>query len=444
MLRTACMRAIAALPRCTPLSSPMIRGSLSFRRWMGNNRSNRGTIHSDVKRKPATHAPAITSDGEVDASQPYALASSLTIADVLSRYQADGRTFTCAASQSLSDAVALMVHSRVGCLVAMEEDGEHVAGLVTERDILSELVRLRENGSDWTRTPVSAAMTRSREMVHCRSSDLIDDALTLMTSQGFRHLPVLDVEPGGGAHLRGMVSMRNLVDVIYKQASAGGKAQFLNDILPRTGVPKHTTTLRKRRGDASTASSMEAEDAPLPSLFLNAGVCALPHPDKQFGEDSFVAIVTNVASTDNTSINGDTLANPISVLAVFDGVGMLAFEKGIQHAARFSNALAEGLKTYVNSHPLLTANAKSEQPQQPNPAILSPASMLSNIWQRVSTEKIPGSSTACILSLAHHSNELRAANIGDSGFLLLRKRDAKRGGSVGASAVGHSAWQVGK
>jgi len=486
--------------------------------------------------------------GTLAPSAPHMLGSSLTIADVLTQYQADGRTYTCRASSSLYEAVALMVASRVGCLVAMEEDGEHVAGLVTERDILSEMVRLQEahetakteeqrthgQGSaktaadghtvappssgdsmsdsasascaaapDWSKTPVSSAMTRSREMVHCRPGDLIDDALTLMTSQGFRHLPVLDAEGVGASSaapfLRGMVSMRNLVDVLYKHRGAGTKAQFLNDVLPRTGVPKHTRALRKRRGgsDPNAPGNALEDDPPRPSLYLNAGVFARPHPDKKVGEDSFLAMVGNAntsvdahgapvmaasssPASSSSSENDEPVVTPFSILAVFDGVGSWSFEKGLDYPARFSNALAEGLHEYIRTQPALKSNrsvpntavsealANAADPAA-SPAVaaaasaavspsasgtafvpgalsapaLSPSAMLGSAWSRVTKDKVAGSSTACILSLAHHSNELRAANIGDSGFVVLRQRDAARVGSVGASrAAASSPWQV--
>ena len=485
--------AAAAVASSASVSSARLRGVLSLslplrRGFASNNRGNRGTIATasvvvDNHAAPATTATRgakLADAGAVAASSsssvPYLRASSTTISDVLSVYQADGRTFTCSASASLAEAVRIMVSSRVGCLVAMEEDGEHVAGLVTERDILSEMVRLQdgadETSCNWSTTPVSSAMTRSREMVHIRPGDLIDDALKLMTSQGFRHLPVLESTPEGN-HLRGMVSMRNLVDVIYKHKDAGGKAQFLYDILPRTGVPKNTALRKKGHaappGSSSAtggaASSAKDADAPYPSLFLNAGICAIPHPDKKAGEDSYVAVVANLngapqaggaaaaSPTSSSSSSSSPLAPltcPFSVLAVFDGVGSWSFEQGLD-PAKFSAACAEGLKAYIDGHPTLSpaptpasgvASQTAASLLQSAPTPLSPSCMLNAVWDFVCQRRVVGSSTACILALAHHTNELRAANIGDSGFLVLRHRDALRQlhmGSVGATTPAQTA-----
>lgn len=369
---------------------------------------------------------------------PHIRAQSTTISDVLTRYQSDGKTFTCYASQTLCEAVQIMVSSRVGCLVAMEDDGEHVAGLVTERDILSEMVSLEKSGSgvSWTSQTVAHAMTRSREMVHIKPTDHITDALSLMTSQGFRHLPVLD-SSNNTNHLRGIVSMRNLVDIVYKNASAGGKAQFLTDVLPRTGIPKNTS-LRKKKSGASSDPNVESYR----SLFLNAGVASWPHPDKKHGEDSFVSFLGT--RMDVKADTGAPSVSPLSVIAVFDGVGSWSFEQGID-PSKFSNECARALKQAIDTHPTITGQQVTPTAAAEPSAVppLSPASLLDAAWQAVSTEKVVGSSTACILALSHDSNELKASNIGDSGFLILRHRDARvRVGSVGRDINSSAAYQV--
>lgn len=98
-----------------------------------------GTYASTVSAAAAAASAAASAAAQVD--QPSRRAS-LLISDVLHRFDCDSKTFTVLGSQTLYDAVQIMVSSRTGCLVVMEEDGEHVAGLVTERDILAEIVNL--------------------------------------------------------------------------------------------------------------------------------------------------------------------------------------------------------------------------------------------------------------------------------------------------------------
>lgn len=383
-----------------------------------------------------------------------------TIADVLPRYQRDGRTFTCLATAPLFDAVRTMVSSKVGCLVAMADDGEHVAGLITERDLLSEMVALELGGragsaseaASWLAHPVSHAMTPSREMVHIKLTDTVEAALALMTSQGFRHLPVLE-SVGGSAHLlRGIVSMRNLVDTVYLPRRAGGKAQFLQEILPRIGVPKNTSIRHRRQAPNTTATAAatvdESDEASTCGLFLNTAVSARPHPDKKHGEDAFVAFLGHAATAASAAFStaSSTGGHPLSVVGVFDGVGSWSFEKNID-PARFSGECARALKEWVDTHTSAaqtsTTAATATTVDAVNPAPLSPISMMNAAWKSVTSSRIVGSSTACILSLVGDgASELRGANIGDSGFLVLRRRDAQRRvGSVGHQR-GTAAYEV--
>jgi len=53
---------------------------------------------------------------------------------------------------------------------------------------------------------------------------------------------------------------------------------------------------------------------------------------------------------------------------------------------------------------------------------LDPAKVLLDAWHKMKLSRLIGSSTACLVSLDPHKTELRAANIGDSGFLLLRRQ----------------------
>ena len=436
-------------------SHPPFTRSFAYRPDPTPNEKARVELEAMKSRRQAAASALPSADPSIS---PHIRAQSTTVSDVLNTFGSDGKTFTCLASQPLYAAVEIMVSSRVGCLVAMEDDGEHVAGLVTERDILSEMVRIQSNRNetaqgkaaatttaaandtsstnldDWRQLTVSQAMTGSREMVHIKPTDRIDDALALMTSQGFRHLPVLDTSNGVN-HLRGIVSMRNLVDTVYKNQAAGGKAQFLTDVLPRTGVPKNTS-LRKKVSDPAVASSHR-------SLYLNSSVSAIPHPDKAHGEDSYVSFLGRIAvpSKDGSSI---TSSGPLSVIAVFDGVGSWSFEIGID-PSKFSNECARALKQTVESHPYVqkgsdaTTDAKATDPTATDTPVksapiapLTPISLMDAAWRSVTHEKIVGSSTACILALAHDSNDLQASNIGDSGFLILRHRNAHvRVGSVG-------------
>jgi CBS domain-containing protein len=115
---------------------------------------------------------------------------------------------TVGADEGLAEAAKRMVARGVGAVLVM--DGERLAGILTERDLLkavaagfSENARVRE----W--------MTRHPETVE--ASDTTDHAAALMIHGGFRHLPVLE----GGA-VAGIISIRDLMRVALQDMAPRG------------------------------------------------------------------------------------------------------------------------------------------------------------------------------------------------------------------------------
>ena len=85
----------------------------------------------------------------------------------------------------LSEAAELMASEDIGSLPVL--DGEQLAGMVTDRDIV---VRAIAKGKDPRGMPVSEVASRKLVTVH--ADDDLSDALKLMASQQVRRLPVVD------------------------------------------------------------------------------------------------------------------------------------------------------------------------------------------------------------------------------------------------------------
>ena len=96
----------------------------------------------------------------------------------------------------------------VGAVVVLE--GERLAGILTERDVL----RAVAAGVTQEAT-VGERMTRHPETVG--SEESTDHAAALMIHGGFRHLPVVD-----GGHLKGILSIRDLMRVALEDRSPRG------------------------------------------------------------------------------------------------------------------------------------------------------------------------------------------------------------------------------
>jgi CBS domain-containing protein len=126
-----------------------------------------------------------------------------TVADVMSR-----NLSTVEPTTDLSDAAGKMNERGVGAALVLT--GDHVSGILTERDVLRAVATGPVEG-----THVAAWMTRDPETVD--ASESLGQAAAVMIHGGFRHLPVLD----GNAPV-GIVSIRDLMRVVVDDESPRG------------------------------------------------------------------------------------------------------------------------------------------------------------------------------------------------------------------------------
>lgn len=92
----------------------------------------------------------------------------------------------------------LLADNRIGAILVM--DGERIAGIISERDIIRGLAR---RGSSVLDKPVAELMTQ--DVLHCRPSDTIAEVMAVMTQKRIRHLPVVEDK------LVGMISIGDVV-----------------------------------------------------------------------------------------------------------------------------------------------------------------------------------------------------------------------------------------
>jgi CBS domain-containing protein len=113
---------------------------------------------------------------------------------------------TCPASavssaDSVDAAVRAMVGARVGAVAVV--DGSDLVGIFTERDLMTKVVNA---GGDASSTPVGDVMVRNPVVVKADTPRA--EALEMMVSRHFRHLPVV----GDDGELLGMLSIRDLLE----------------------------------------------------------------------------------------------------------------------------------------------------------------------------------------------------------------------------------------
>jgi CBS domain-containing protein len=113
----------------------------------------------------------------------------------------------------IAEAVRMLKIKSIGAIV-VSEDGKHVDGILSERDIVHALA---DGGGPVLERPVSGLMTA--QVVTCSPEDRIEDLMALMTQRRIRHLPVLR-----DGELYGIVSIgdvvKNRLDEVEYEASS--------------------------------------------------------------------------------------------------------------------------------------------------------------------------------------------------------------------------------
>ncbi|GLC40993.1 hypothetical protein PLESTB_000954400 [Pleodorina starrii] len=137
---------------------------------------------------------------------------------------------------------------------------------------------------------------------------------------------------------------------------------------------------------------------PLPTgkvLQLRTSVCYLPHPEKVHygGEDAHFI----------SDFGG-------GALGVADGVG--GWQESGVNPADYSRTLMQLARAYVEGTDIFHDLASSRQG-----VLVDPRGALEAAHMHT---KVPGSATACVMQLDQAAGVLAAANLGDSGFVVIR------------------------
>ena len=108
--------------------------------------------------------------------------------------------YTCSPLETVAAAASVLHSRRVGALVVMDE-GDHVVGILSERDVVRVIAQQGQMG---LQAPVSSCMTR--EVIYASPTETVADLMTRMTDRRIRHLPVCRDD-----RLVGVVSIGDLV-----------------------------------------------------------------------------------------------------------------------------------------------------------------------------------------------------------------------------------------
>jgi CBS domain-containing protein len=108
---------------------------------------------------------------------------------------------TIALESSVREAAQLMNKHSIGSLVVVNEDEKLIAGIITERDILSKVTAQNKLAS---KVRVRDVMTS--KVITVSSDALIDDAVYLLIQHKIKKLPVVDDN-----ELKGIITSTDLI-----------------------------------------------------------------------------------------------------------------------------------------------------------------------------------------------------------------------------------------
>lgn len=139
----------------------------------------------------------------------------MRVADIMT-----SATVTESTAGTLRSAAELMWRHQTGSLIIV--DDEHIAGIVTERDVL----RAIAGGADADAVSVAEVMTR--EVITTAPEDSVRDAARLMAQHWIRHLPVVQDD-----ELVGILSQRDVTGIFAALWYESGVPKIDTDELVR-------------------------------------------------------------------------------------------------------------------------------------------------------------------------------------------------------------------
>ena len=142
-------------------------------------------------------------------------------------------TVTDAAQDSLAEAAARMWNAQTGSLLVM--DGEHLMGIVTERDVL----RAIAHGMDPQQVPLKDLMRT--DVITVGPQTTLKEAAKLMATKWIRHLPVVE-----GSRVVGILSQRDLTGVL---AEALHEPEALHQLVEASALIRERRLKRIEAGD---------------------------------------------------------------------------------------------------------------------------------------------------------------------------------------------------
>ena len=131
----------------------------------------------------------------------------MTIADILK--QKNNEIYSIQSGSKICDAIDKLNNKKIGALLVKDEN-DKIAGILTERDILTKACQKRANNDE---TLVSQVMTPRERLIIGTAKDTVSYVMHVMTNKKIRHLPIYDDDK-----IVGIISIGDVIKTIMDQS----------------------------------------------------------------------------------------------------------------------------------------------------------------------------------------------------------------------------------
>ena len=327
---------------------------------------------------------------------------------------------------TVRQAISTVIEGGLSGMMVLEPEKKHVVGLLTSRDLLRIMaagIKDGESSQEILDRRVGEHMTPLSQVVYAKPDETVGMCRAIMLKLGIKCLPVLSKQ----GRVEGLLTARDMSDFGLTAKDKGGKKNYLQDVSDRVGLKSDTSMAEP---PTYLRAHLALEQNP---LFVNIGAAALPHPFK--GQEdrgrSIIEYTNDLEHSEDSSFHTviqlpdekDKNLRDFHYFGVADGVGSWR-EYGVDPKLFSRNLMQECYNILHEAS--RTGRVDGIKFRQ----VIPPATLMAQAYERVKTQNIIGSSTACVALFDGIRHQLHFSNLGDSGLIVLRHIDSDVAGSL--------------
>lgn len=140
---------------------------------------------------------------------------------------------------TVREAIVTTIEGGLSGMMVLDDDHNHVVGLITSRDLLRIVasgIKGGETNDQIMSRNVAENMTPISQVIYARPDETVGMCRTIMAKLGIKCLPILS----RAGRVEGLITARDMSDFGLTAQEKGGKKSYLNDVSSRVGLSSNT------------------------------------------------------------------------------------------------------------------------------------------------------------------------------------------------------------